>query len=147
MGCNNKISSTCGKKINAKCVDYEGEFHTDSELAACDCPNMEDVIEDINNTLNNIKTNLDTSGLGNSCIDYDEQGGEITISEALLKLEEKLCEVADYVNFSEPEACPPIYTQDITCLNLDFACLTDPCGEQITDLKTLLQALITQACA
>ena len=36
---------------------------------------------------------------------------------------------------------------DITGFNLDFDCLVDPCGDPITNLKTLLQLLINQACA
>lgn len=144
--CGSKVSSTCGKRINAKCVDYEGELHNDTELDSCDCPNVEDVIEDINNTLNNIKDGLDTSGLGNQCITYNEVDGEVSISEALLRLEEKICEISDHLNISEEEDCPTVYTQDLTCVGLDMSCLVDPCGEPITDLKTLLQALINKVC-
>lgn len=144
--CNDKISLTCGKKINAKCVDYEGTLHNDTQLTNCGCYNLEDVVEDINNTINNITDALDTSGLGDSCITYTEVGGEITIKEALLRLEEKICEIADFVSLATPAACPPIFTQDITCLGLDFECLVDPCGDPITNLKDLLQALITKSC-
>ena len=141
--CNNRISSTCGKKINAKCVDYEGDFHNESNLDTCDYPNMEDVIEDINVTLNEITDALDTSGLGDSCITYTEVGGKITIKEALLRLEEKICSLSSAVSV---DGCSPVFTDDISCVDLDFKCLVDPCGEQITNMKDLLQALINKVC-
>ena len=141
--CNDRIASTCGKKINAKCVDYEGDFHNESDLTTCDYPNIENVIEDINTTLNEITDALDTSSLGDSCISYTEVGGKITIKEALLRLEEKVCELSDAVVVN---GCSPIFTDDISCVGLDFKCLVDPCGEQITSLKGLLQAIIDKSC-
>lgn len=141
--CKDKIVSTCGKRSNAKCVDYEGTFHNDSDLETCDYPNVEDVIEDINVTLNEITAAIDTSGLGDSCIDYTEVDGKITIKEALLRLEEKICSLSEAVGTG---GCPPVFTEDISCLNLDFGCLVDPCGNQITNLKDLLQALINKSC-
>lgn len=145
MGCKDKLRNTCGKKINARCVDYEGELHDDSELDVCDNPNVEEVIEDINNTLNTITDSIDLSGLGDSCIDYNEVDGVITVKEALGKIEAKLCELAELVELEKPD-CPTIFSEDISCLNLDFQCLTDVCGDKITNLKDLLQALIDESC-
>lgn len=141
--CKDKITSTCGKKVNAKCVDYEGTFHDESELTTCDYPSVEDVIEDINVTLNEITAALDTSGLGDSCITYTEVDGKITIKEALLRLEEKVCALSSAIDTS---GCPPVFSQDITCVGLDYGCLVDPCGNPITNLKDLLQALINISC-
>lgn len=145
MGCKGKLSSTCGKKHNAKCVDYEGELHENTQLEDCGCYNVEEVIEDLNSTINTIMDSIDLSGLGNLCITYDLVDGVITVKEALAKIEAKLCELADAVELDPPD-CPTIFTEDISCLQLDFECLTDPCNNQITNLKDLLQAMITQIC-
>lgn len=147
MGCNDKISRTCGKKINAKCVDYEGELHDNTQLEQCECHNVEEVIEDMNLALNEIYESIDLSDLGDSCIDYEEVDGKIQVKEALKKLEECICELKDQVEDTDNEGCPAIFSADISCLGLDFMCLTDPCGAQIQNLGELLQALITQTCA
>jgi hypothetical protein len=146
MGCNDKLSSTCGKRHNAKCVDYEGDLHGSTELDDCDCHNVESVIEDLNSTVDEIEESIDLSTLGDRCIDYEEVDGKIQVKEALLKIEEVVCELKDQVEDTDNNDCPNIFTQDFSCLNLDFKCLTDPCGDQITNLKGLLQALIDKSC-
>lgn len=146
-GCKDKISNTCGKKINAKCVDYEGVLHENTELEDCNCHSVEAVIEDMNVALNTINESIDLSILGDDCIDYDKVDGKIQVKEALKKLEECVCELKSKVDDVDAEDCPAIFSTDISCLGLDFECLTDPCDEPIGDLKDLLQALITQTCA
>ena len=47
------------------------------------------------------------------------------MKEALAKIEEKVCELADAIELDPPD-CPTIFTEDISCLGLDFECLTDP---------------------
>jgi hypothetical protein len=146
-GCKDKISNTCGKKINAKCVDYEGTLHEGTELEACDCHSVEAVIEDMNVAINNINDSINLEDLGDSCITYDKVEGKIQVIEALKKLEECVCDLKDKVNATDNSGCPEIYSSDISCLNLDFSCLVTPCGDQIENLGELLQALINQTCA
>jgi len=145
-GCKDKISRTCGKKINAKCVDYEGTLHDNTELEDCDCHSVEDVIEDINVAINAINESIDLSELGDSCITYDKEDGKILVKEALKKLEECVCDLKDRLDDTDSTGCPAIFSEDISCLGLDFMCLSDPCGAPIQNLGQLLQALITQTC-
>ena len=154
MGCNNKkkdcndrLSRNCGKKHPATCIDYEGDLHENTNLDECDCHTLEDVIEDINDELDDINKQIDLSELGDSCFNFEtDDEGRIVVKEVLLKFEEAICDLQDATSTEDESGCPSIFTEDISCLNLDFGCLTDPCGGQITNLKDLLQALINQVC-
>jgi len=143
MGKCDKIDDTCGKKINARCVDYEGEVNSQSDLDQEGCLSVASTTEDIYNQLEEIQESIDLSGLGEDCIEYTQAEEKLKVSEALLALEAKVCEL----DVEAPD-CHPIFDADITCLNLDLDCLTtDPCDEPITTFKQLLQAMIIQACA
>lgn len=147
MGCNDKLSNTCGKKHNARCVDYEGILHDNTELDSCNCHSVHDVLEDIGLSLNDINEQIDLSNLGSDCITYNKDSkGRIIVNEALGKIEEELCKLKNTVEDTDSTGCPSIFSEDISCLNLDFGCLTTPCGDSITNLKDLLQALINNTC-
>jgi hypothetical protein len=143
-GCSDKVSRTCGKKVNAKCVDYEGELHNNTELEECDCHNLEDVIEDLNTGLNTIFDAIDLSELGNDCLTYELENGKVLVKNALKKFEEEICKLKEAT--ATDVDCNPIYTEDFTCVGLDLECLSDPCNNPITNLGDLLQAMITQIC-
>lgn len=143
-GCSGKISDTCGKKHNAKCITYEGDLHANTELENCDCHNLEDVIEDLNLAIDNINEAIDLSGLGDDCLDYDLVDGILLVKNALKKFEEEICDIKDILGTNT--GCDPVFTADISCVGLDFECLSDACGSPISNLKELLQALITQSC-
>lgn len=138
MSCKDKTSTICIDSVNARCVDYEGEVSEKSELEGC--INQHEVNEDIYTQLDNIDTNVDTSDLGDSCISYAETNGEVLIKTVLLKLEEEIC------TLKESNAGSATTDIDITSFNLDFGCLVDPCGSQITGLYQLLQILIDKSC-
>ena len=141
-----KIEDTCGKKINARCVDYEGPINEQSELDAEDCLDVADTTEDIYNQLEDIQNSIDLSNLGEDCITYEQAGDNLLVSEALIGLEQKICELSGVTDPENP-GCHPIFDADISCLNLDLGCLTTPCDTPITTFKELIQALITQSCA
>lgn len=149
MKCSKKIINPCGKKTNANCVDYTGGLHVETKLDICDSPTATDVIEDINEYLDEVSDSLDLSGLGKGCITYSKEGDTLKSREALIAIEDKVCEIADFVGLpkSECDGCPecsPIFNLNIECLGLDFGELTDPCGEQPTTLKELLELIISQ---
>jgi hypothetical protein len=150
MSCNKKIFLPCGKVISSNCVQYVGELHENTELDICDKPSVTDVIEDINVQLDKVSESIDLTGLGESgCMTYPPSPDGLKVIQALLTMEEKICEVADFAGLPKPgcsecEPCSPIFNLDITCLGLDFGTLTDPCGEQPTTLKELLQLILTQ---
>lgn len=149
MNCKDKISSTCGKKVNAKCVDYEGEYHSNTNIEPCDKPSVEDVIEDINSHIDTLSDSMDLSSLGKDCIEYTKEGEELKAKEAFLALEAKICEIADFVGLPKPgcescDNCSPIFDLDINCAGLNLGALVDECGEQPKTLKELLQLIIDQ---
>ena len=137
MSCKDKTSNICIDSINARCVDYEGEVSENSELEGC--INQHEVNEDIYNQLDDI---TDTSELGDACLDYTETDGEVLLSTVLLKFEEEICALKG----EEDNESPNPTDIDITSFNLDFGCLVDPCGSQITGLYQLLQILINKSC-
>lgn len=143
MGKCDKIEDTCGKKINSRCVDYEGEVNSQSELEQEGCLNLHETTEDIYDQLEDIQTSIDLSDFKEDCIEYEQEGETLKVNEVLKGLQDKVCELAE-----TEEGCHPIFDADITCLGLDLDCLsTDPCGDPITTFKQLIQAMITQACS
>ncbi len=144
----NKIDNTCGKKINARCVDYEGEINDCSSLEDKDCLSIHETTEDIYKQIEDLKECLDLSSLGKNCLEYGEECEDLKINKVLLKLEEKVCELCEAIPTpqSDPNYCNPIFEQDLSCLELDYKCLTDPCNNEIKTLKQLLQALIDKNC-
>lgn len=143
--CNDKIEYTCGKKVNARCVDYEGKHSECTNLTECSSRSVHTTLEDIADQLTDLCNKVDTSGLSDSCLTYDESDGEqVRIVDILNKLQEEVCALKDIVEAEE--ACPSIFTQDISCLGLDYNCLADPCGVQPQNLAELLQLIINQAC-
>lgn len=140
--CKLKMEYPSVKRINARAVDYEGNVNTDSTIESEECKTSHMVMEDIYTQLDVLKTVIDTSALGNnSCIDYiTENDNTITIKNALLGLESKICELESLIPSSD--LCNPIYEEDLTCVDLDMSNLTDVCNNPITNLKDLLQALI-----
>lgn len=149
MGCKKKLTDTCGKKVNARCVDYEGNLHKNTKIEECDNPSIEDVVEDINLQVDKLSDSLDLSELGDKCITYTKEGEELQAKEAFLALEEKVCGIADFVGLPRPgctgcQECSPIFDLDISCVNLDLGGLVDACGEQPATLKDLLQLMLNK---
>ena len=152
MSCNDKISDRCPNKVNAKCVSYEGDFSAMSNLEGV-CNNLETVIEDLNKHLDYLKDSTNVAELINdNCIDYPVQDfvnatDVVTPKTAIIKLNTKLKEVMTFVGLacdgSTPD-CPAVFEQDISCLNLDFGSLTDPCGTQPSTLKAVLQLILDE---
>ena len=93
MSCKDKISDTCGKKSNAKCVDYEGDLHKNTKIEDCSNPSVEDVIEDLNAQVDDLSDGLDLTELGSLCIEYTKEGDDLKAKEAFLAMEEKICEI------------------------------------------------------
>lgn len=147
--CKDRITDTCGKKMNSKCVDYDGDLSAATAIEDCSDPSVEDVIEDINTSLDSINTGLDLSGLGNACITYTETGDVVLAKDAFLAMEERICELTTYIGLpvagcTDCTPCSPIFDEDIACLDLDLGDLVDTCGTQPTTFKELLQVILTK---
>jgi hypothetical protein len=148
MSCNDKISDRCVNKTNAKCVTYEGLLADNTTLTP-NCLDLETVLEDINEQINYLYDTTDVDGLSaDTCIDYPDQvpQAKVTPKTAITTLNSKVKEVMTFVGMACDGAgadCPAIFTQDLSCLNLDFGTLVDPCGNQPTTLKDVLQLILT----
>ena len=151
MSCNNKISDRCVKKTTALCTTYEGFLSEGSDLTESPCLNVQEVIEDINVQIDEITADINVSGLiHDQCITYPVLGGKVNVRSAVYTLNTRVKELMTFVGMqcdgSSLSDCPSVFTQDISCLGLDFCTLTDACGEQPTTLKEVLQLLINAAC-
>lgn len=138
MGCNNKIKHTCGDSLKAECVDYEGTVNPQSELVGEGCLSIEETTQDIYDQLEQIDvTDID------DCLDYEEIDGKILINSAVKTHGEEICEIKEQITLLQNTT---ICNTNITSCDLDFKCLVDSCGDDITTLGQLLQAMIDKIC-
>ena len=145
--CNDKIEYTCGKKVNARCSDYEGDLSSCSDLNPdCNSHSVHDVLNDINSQLSTVCSQLDMTAVDNGCITYEGEGTP-TLPEILSKLSSLICTIQDQLP-AEGE-CNSVYSDPIDCAGLDYSCLVDECGAEANpqNLTELLQIMITQICA
>lgn len=137
MSCrDNKLKYNCGTRTNARCVFYEGYLPEHSKLKDEDCVTIEETTDELYHTQEDILDSIDLSSLGKLCLEYDNSTDKLKVKEVLLAIEKEICKLK---SASEEN--------DNGSLNLDFKCLTSPCGEQITTLNELLQVLIDEICA
>jgi hypothetical protein len=106
MSCKDKISDRCSKKINALCVTYEGTLVGGTLLDPTDCHNLEEVIEDLNTQIDQINSEITLTHLVDSCITYDPAGDVITVEEAIMAIDAKVCELVALTGLDTPDPCP-----------------------------------------
>ena len=114
MGCRDKISSRCGKKTSAKCVDYEGTLVQGTSITDPCEKNLETVIEDINLQIEKLIDITTLEGLTEACIKYDPVGPTISINEAIVGLNNKVCELVAITKLDATEVCPTCPTDCTT---------------------------------
>lgn len=143
-GCRqNRVKDTCGTRFNAECVFYDRYIPEYSSLLDEECITLAETTEDIYYILDGIKSEIDLTDLGKSCLEYDtEEIGKIKVKEALLTHEQELCEIKETLQTLGEAGC----CEDITDWNLDTGCLQDPCEVGFTNLKDVIQAMINKIC-
>ena len=139
--CGNKVKSTCVERTYATCVQYETQLPDFSSLVEQDCVTVEETTEDIYNLIEEVRTEIDLSALGESCLEYVTVEGKNIVKNVLLKYEQEICLLKDRVEVLETEA---ICNKDITQCGLDLSGLVDQCDAPITTLGQLLEYLLTR---
>lgn len=91
-----KVKHTCGSiKGFAKCIKYEKEVPSFSELFGNDCKDIEQVAEDLYEILGKLKQDADVSGLLNGCITFT---GTKTLSSVIEDMYLKICDLEQRLN-------------------------------------------------
>lgn len=139
MNCKDKISTTCGKRINSRCIDYEGNLSDCTDLPGCPKQTVHEVLEDMSNKISDFCKSLDLADTNTGCVTVQTK----TLKDLLESLFSEVCGIKDRL---PEEDCPSVFTQDAACLELDYKCLVDACGEQPKSVKDVLQLLIDSAC-
>lgn len=104
--CKLNISNTCLTRTNAKCVDYEGTLIKLDGLDEDLCHNVEDAIDYLGDEVDDIKEDIDVSGLG-CCMTYtvtDEEKG-LTVADVLSSHEGMLCDHEERLNEMQDNCC------------------------------------------
>lgn len=142
MACDKDISNVCAENTFSTCVDYEGNLGENTKITDS-CVTQHDVNEDLYTITDEIIDNLDTENLKNTCLVYPQVDNKIIPYSVFSVHNTEICDLKDRVlgleNFDYANL-------DITPFNLDFVCLQDPCNNEITTLKPLLQNIINKSC-
>jgi hypothetical protein len=136
--CGNKIKHTCAEKNYATCVHYELEVPTFSSLVDQDCITIEETTEDLYEVVGGVKSEIELSELGDSCLTYVQEGGKTIVKNVLLKYEEEICALKERVSVLETQAiCDKVVTDCV-----DLSGITDQCNSPVNTLGELLQYLL-----
>lgn len=132
--------NTCGEKIFATCVYYEGVLPSITSLTTADCYTVEELVADTYQILTNIEASVEVDSLlGNSCLSYTLEGGVITPRQAMLKFEEEICSLkTQFDSIAQTQLCDI----PIAACNLDLKGLADQCSNPPTTFGELMQVLI-----
>src|SRR5690554_818851 len=139
--CKDKIGYTCSKRVNSRCVDYEGEISECSELdSECRIHTVHEVLEDSSRQLTKVCSELDLSEVDKGCLQFETEDPKLP--EVIGGIINKLCEEQD-------TNCDMYLNTPIACMELDYGCLVDECGEAAApqNIKELFQLLINQICS
>lgn len=136
--CGNKIKHTCAEKNYATCVYYELEVPNFSSLVNQDCNTLEETTEDQYNLIDEIKSEIDLSVLGQGCLTYvTTPEGKKVVKNVLLKYEQEICDLKTRIGTLETTA---ICNMNITDCNLNIP--ANPCGGTFSTLGELLGYLL-----
>lgn len=138
--CNSK--NRCGGKQNSAHVLYERELPSVSELNDGECVTLEDTTSELYRILETMQQSISTEGIGRGCIDYEESElGKVKLFEALTAFEREICKLKETLSKEDNKGV------DISEWSLDTKCLSDPCGDEFSTLKQLMQAIIDKVCS
>ena len=139
-----KPKHTCGdRSSNARCVFYDLDIPSFSKLSNNDCVTVEETTTDLYNLVSWLRESVNIENLDIRDLDLQSvlDNYEPTKKRFLVKdvLEGIISQIDDIKKLAESN-------DTNSGLELDFKCLVGSCGEPITSLKELLQALIDEVC-
>lgn len=140
VNCGFTTANTCGERLFATCVYYEGVLPTFSTLALADCYTLEEIVADVYLLLEGINDQIEVDTLlGDSCLSYTLEGGIITVRQALKTIETEVCDLKDkFDNIAKYQLCD----LPIAGCELSLQDLVNECDTTITNFGELFQALI-----
>ena len=141
MACNETTSNICIDSTKAKCLDYEGHLGDNSKITS-ECVNQHQVNEDIYSVLDDTISSLKTP-IEDYCLTYPLTDGKILPKSVMSVHRTEICTLKGRVDTLENKDYGEL---DITGFDLDFGCLSDPCGDPVTKLGQLLQIIINKSC-
>jgi len=138
--CGFTVKNTCGERLFATCVYYEGVLPDFTTLDAASCYTLEEIVTDVYLQLTDIYDALEVDSLlGGLSLTYTLVDGKITVRQALKTFEEEIDSLKDKVdNAAKYQLCD----LPIDGCALDLGALEDACGGTITNFGELFQALI-----
>lgn len=135
--CGNKIKHTCAEKNYATCVYYELDVPNFSSLVDEDCKTLEETTEDQYTILEDIKSEIDLSDLGENCLIYEVTPK--TVKSVLLQYEQKICDLEAEVEILKTTAICDI---NITNCGIDLSGINNNCETEVTTLGELLEYIV-----
>lgn len=131
---------TCGgKKMNARCVDYEGKVSKCSGTEdKCKKRTVHEVLEDNSQHLTEICRQLDMSDLTPGCLEVEVSKPEV--KDYMQAIIDKLCD--------SKFDCEKLFNTSLECSGLDYKCFVNECEEEFkpSNLTELFQMLIDRSC-
>ena len=116
--CNNRKYS-CGDKISSICTIYDGGLPIWSELNDELCVTIEETTEELYEQVSEIKENLDTSNLGEACLQYPNNKN-IKQKDANLVFEKNICDLLEIVKDN---------TNSVLACELNYEGLVEECDD------------------
>ena len=116
--CNNRKYS-CGDKMSSICTMYEGELPNWSELNNELCVTIEETTEELYKQVSEIKEDLDTSNLGEACLQYPNNENTKQ-KDVNLVFEKTLCDLLGIVKDS---------SNSILACDLNYEGLVEECDD------------------
>lgn len=151
MGCGSNIDTRCsGAKTSSECVKWNGDFPVGTTIPTGDkpCASVQDVVEDLQNLVSELKTSTNLASLNETCFNYNNTPQPPSVFEALLKHQQKIQQIMTAIgmpceNGSQPQiTCNPIFDQSVSCLNLNLGTMQATCGIAPANFRDLLQMMI-----
>lgn len=138
--CGFSVKNTCGERLFATCVYYEGILPDFTTVPEANCYTLEEIVADVYQQFETIYDELEVDSLlGGLSLTYTLVDSKITVRQALKTFEEEIDTLKDKVdNAAKYQLCD----LPIDGCGLNLGALEDACGNQITNYGELFQALI-----